>query len=1165
MPPLTPSQLAARAGGVLVNVPSSAMDGLKPYMSTWLERARKIFPRYRNVHFRERGDALPSGFSGVQTPTSGDVAPGVRVVGLPTAGALFKDKAEEARAIRAIPKTVLLSDIHDKILARLGTQAPEVSDYVAEMQRAVGPQFIMKPKGGLGSGGVGFVTEKDNILKIPKSWLKSYVVQQRHDLRDEPRIVKWLQNKLMPGDSFGTGKQEWRVHTMDGRVVPGATVRRGSTLSAMNPFTGINGRRAERAAQAALDGITDPDIRRRAFGFDIAKTRDGRFIPIESNPADATGASGLMTSNPLVVDAHVAAAQGRTPLATIAKRIGAGGAALGGAGLALPEREPTLLERLGLKRASAQPIYDWDGTLIPRIPGAAGEYLKRLQQLSRAELPELSRHLSATPVDIATARPPMFHPAIIETAKRLGLNVRSIEHADGDKVEHVRQKNRPIVDDSARVVEAVRAALGPHMATKAAALMVRKKKRMIEEEYQECPGCGVEWHEKGGPRPKDEHMDLWECPACKAELEYPEETDEAIAKLRPEWQAISRKIRDARRARRAKKTDKSAQVANDVCKSDACAGMSWRPCAECGGVMHGHLKDSPAGHRLRGSIVCHGCGWSTPGMKWHAEEKTAALRLGRLQCLRARRGECEECGTPLTDGCAHRAKMTVDEVFKYAQAADHPAMRLLPASAMQYTVPQRQWPHTATAPEIMRAGVADWGADKPVVRRLAGGTINRSLGDMEAYYRQMAPADQYRMSAVLRQRAAVTAGRTVNLPQQMDKVTDQLERGGLMPREAYNHLLDRNVQGAVGAYRKAQTPAAPARPPTAAAPAQRPPLAPAAGTRPMGSPSAAPRPQPAPRPAMASKSAATIPADALSDHAAVRGAANTAPSQAQRDAGNYEKARVRLHGLDIAIENPAGSTRSGKAKDGTEWSVKMRNHYGYIRGTEGADGDAVDVFIGPNPESEIVFIVEQNRPGTDTFDEVKCVIGCTTEDAAKQLYLDNYSKGWSGFRAIHACTVDQFKWWLDNADHKKPMPRKGMFAALRKKASMQKLIPMKIVRGERSVASFIGDVAKELPEQKMGMMKYPEPVPGLGMFFYTPGPFWMAKVGYDLDILFADAGGRVLDVQTMKAASVDDPGSEWRVYASRVPGAACALEVPAGWAAQHGVVAGDVIRPDVTR
>ncbi|MDR2388925.1 MAG: hypothetical protein LBD89_03955, partial [Tannerellaceae bacterium] len=78
-----------------------------------------------------------------------------------------------------------------------------------------------------------------------------------------------------------------------------------------------------------------------------------------------------------------------------------------------------------------------------------------------------------------------------------------------------------------------------------------------------------------------------------------------------------------------------------------------------------------------------------------------------------------------------------------------------------------------------------------------------------------------------------------------------------------------------------------------------------------------------------------------------------------------------LHGFDISIEQPKGSVRSGTDANGKKWESKMNNTYGYIRGTEGRDQDHIDVFIGENPLSEKVFVVDQVNPGNEEFDEHK--------------------------------------------------------------------------------------------------------------------------------------------------------------------------------------------------
>lgn len=45
---------------------------------------------------------------------------------------------------------------------------------------------------------------------------------------------------------------------------------------------------------------------------------------------------------------------------------------------------------------------------------------------------------------------------------------------------------------------------------------------------------------------------------------------------------------------------------------------------------------------------------------------------------------------------------------------------------------------------------------------------------------------------------------------------------------------------------------------------------------------------------------------------------------------------MRIQSPDVTIENPAGSTRPGKAKDGSTWSTTMQAHYGYVRGSVSA-------------------------------------------------------------------------------------------------------------------------------------------------------------------------------------------------------------------------------------
>ena len=137
------------------------------------------------------------------------------------------------------------------------------------------------------------------------------------------------------------------------------------------------------------------------------------------------------------------------------------------------------------------------------------------------------------------------------------------------------------------------------------------------------------------------------------------------------------------------------------------------------------------------------------------------------------------------------------------------------------------------------------------------------------------------------------------------------------------------------------------------------------------------------------------------------------PTEAQKEAGNYRKGKIQWKGLPITIENPKGSVRSG---DG--WSVTMQCHYGYINRTTGADRDQVDIFMGPDEDSEVVFVVDQVDQNGD-FDEHKIMAGFSNAKAARAAYLSNYSKGWK-CGPIQMMTIEQLKQWLDDGNQNIP-------------------------------------------------------------------------------------------------------------------------------------------------
>jgi N12 class adenine-specific DNA methylase len=160
--------------------------------------------------------------------------------------------------------------------------------------------------------------------------------------------------------------------------------------------------------------------------------------------------------------------------------------------------------------------------------------------------------------------------------------------------------------------------------------------------------------------------------------------------------------------------------------------------------------------------------------------------------------------------------------------------------------------------------------------------------------------------------------------------------------------------------------------------------------------------------------------EAESPVAAAEREVNTNPTEAQKEAGNYKKGHVKIDGYDVTIENPKGSERSGTDASGKQWRQTMHNTYGYIRGTEGVDGDHIDVFLSDAPESGNVYVIDQ-RNADGSFDEHKVMYGFNSAEEARDAYLSNYEEGWQGLGAITEVSKDEFKKWIDSS-HRKTKP-----------------------------------------------------------------------------------------------------------------------------------------------
>lgn len=147
---------------------------------------------------------------------------------------------------------------------------------------------------------------------------------------------------------------------------------------------------------------------------------------------------------------------------------------------------------------------------------------------------------------------------------------------------------------------------------------------------------------------------------------------------------------------------------------------------------------------------------------------------------------------------------------------------------------------------------------------------------------------------------------------------------------------------------------------------------------------------------------------------------NTNPTEAQKEAGNYKKGHVQIGTFNVTIEQPKGSVRSGVDKGGKKWEIEMQNTYGYIRGTEGVDGDHIDVFLSDDIDGwdgHKVFVVDQ-RNADGSFDEHKVMLGFNDINDAEAAYMSNYEEGWQGLGAITGVSIEEFEKWIASSHRK---------------------------------------------------------------------------------------------------------------------------------------------------
>ena len=107
---------------------------------------------------------------------------------------------------------------------------------------------------------------------------------------------------------------------------------------------------------------------------------------------------------------------------------------------------------------------------------------------------------------------------------------------------------------------------------------------------------------------------------------------------------------------------------------------------------------------------------------------------------------------------------------------------------------------------------------------------------------------------------------------------------------------------------------------------------------------------------------------------------------------NEAKLHSRLHfeGLDISIEVPAGGARRGvNKKTGDAWEHKIKDNYGYIKGTHSPDGEHLDCYLRKNPKRDAkVYVVHQLTVDGSRFDEDKVMLGYSSKAEAVKAFKE---------------------------------------------------------------------------------------------------------------------------------------------------------------------------------
>ncbi|MFA5951549.1 MAG: LPD38 domain-containing protein [Hyphomicrobium sp.] len=190
------------------------------------------------------------------------------------------------------------------------------------------------------------------------------------------------------------------------------------------------------------------------------------------------------------------------------------------------------------------------------------------------------------------------------------------------------------------------------------------------------------------------------------------------------------------------------------------------------------------------------------------------------------------------------------------------------------------------------------------------------------------------------------------------------------------------------------------------------------------------------------------------DVKAVAAAASADYTPAQGEANNRPLGHGKWNGLPISMEVAKGGVRkmvNPKTKEPVE-VTHAGAAYGYFKGTVGADGMHVDLYMGENPESDKVFVIDEIDRDTGKFRQSKVMGGFNTEAEARAAYVGTSSKGEDTIGGIGETTAAGLKDWLKNGNTRKPFLKTKAVAPAKPTKSSEPMSLMQFIASRGGLA-----------------------------------------------------------------------------------------------------------------